>query len=77
MIFIGRILCKCNRPLITNEGVHIGKIAHIEGEKPNSARFNENQSNEQRSGFDNLIVVCGNCHDEIDKGNIQKFSVNI
>ncbi|MHC5229203.1 hypothetical protein ACYSNW_13050 [Enterococcus sp. LJL99] len=66
---------KCKNPLITREGVYIGKIAHIEGEKPNSARFNKKQSEEQKSGFDNLIVVCGNCHDEIDKGDIQEYSV--
>jgi hypothetical protein len=56
----------CDEPLMRANGVLVGKIAHIEGAMPGSARFRESMSNEERRAFSNLILVCGNHHDEID-----------
>lgn len=47
----------CTNP-IHSDGEMLGQIAHIEGRKFGSARFNAAQSPEERNGHDNLIAVC-------------------
>lgn len=41
-------------------------MAHIKGEKSNSARYDSNMTDAERNGHDNLILVCPNCHKIID-----------
>ncbi len=41
-------------------------VAHIRGDKPGSARFDPSMTDEERQHFDNLMVVCPNCHILID-----------
>ena len=48
------------------DGVMVGEIAHIEGALPTSARFNPDMTNEQRRGYDNLLLMCGTDHTIID-----------
>ena len=43
-----------------------GKICHIEGRKKGSARYNPNQSYEERRTFENLVIMCPVHHDVID-----------
>lgn len=61
-------LCKCE---LIREGedsklFHIGKIAHIEGEKPGSARYNINSDDKYRNSPKNLMLACPTHHEEID-----------
>ena len=49
----------------------LGKICHIKGSKPGSARYDEHQSNEERHSFGNLIALCGKYHDIIDDNEDQ------
>jgi tetratricopeptide (TPR) repeat protein len=51
---------------MTADGVMVGEILHIEGVLPTSARFNPNMTNEQRRGYDNLLLMCGTDHTIID-----------
>jgi hypothetical protein len=44
----------------------VGKVCHIKGAKPGSARYDAQQSAAKRHGFDNLILMCGRHHDVID-----------
>lgn len=44
----------------------IGKNAHIEGEKPGSARYNPNLNYPEKNAYENLILLCPTCHDKID-----------
>jgi len=44
----------------------IGKIAHIDGENEGSARFTTELSLSKRNSPDNLMLLCGTHHDEID-----------
>jgi len=44
----------------------IGKIAHIKGEKPKAERYDPNMTPEERNSYENLILVCGDCHTKID-----------
>lgn len=48
-------------------GVHVGEIAHIEAEKPGGARYNSNQPDADRFGYENLILLCPNHHTLMDK----------
>lgn len=61
----------CNGPLIDSRGVLVGEIAHIEGALPASARFNRQMSNEERRGYENLILMCGTDHKKIDSDKTQ------
>jgi hypothetical protein len=54
-------------PQINSEkSINIGVAAHIEGAAPNSARYNPNQSKEERSSINNGIWLCQNCAKKID-----------
>ena len=44
----------------------MGKICHIKGARPGSARYDRDQSAVERHGFDNLMLMCGRHHDVID-----------
>ena len=39
-----------------------GKIAHINGAKPGSNRYLPSQADEDRHGFNNLLILCDKCH---------------
>ncbi|AEA46898.1 ABC-three component system protein [Archaeoglobus veneficus] len=45
----------------------IGEMAHIEGLKPGSPRYNPDMTNSERNSYGNLIVLCPTCHTKIDK----------
>lgn len=44
----------------------IGEMAHIKGEKPNSARYDPNMTDDGRRRYSNLILLCPNCHATVD-----------
>lgn len=52
----------------TKEIEKLGEIAHIKGAKPNSNRYDANQTDEQRHGYDNLLILCKKCHREQPDG---------
>jgi hypothetical protein len=56
---------KCAQPIINGSTV-LGKVCHIKGRKPGSARYDAAQSDEDRHGYDNLVLMCGVHHDVID-----------
>ena len=45
---------------------NIGKAAHICAAAENGPRYDPNMTPAQRSGIDNGIWLCGNCHDIVD-----------
>ncbi len=62
----------CDRALTVDGGQQsapavIGEAAHIAGEKPGAARYDESMSDPQRNHCDNLIYLCCNHHTQIDK----------
>jgi len=61
----------CRRPL-AEPGSYgaLGEAAHIEGEKRGTARFNENQPDEERHAAANGIYLCVYCHRRIDRDEI-------
>lgn len=56
---------KCTSPLIDGDKV-VGRICHIKARKKGGPRWDGDQTQEQRHGYDNLILMCGRHHDVID-----------
>lgn len=53
-------------------------IAHIEGLKPGSARYNKASTDRERNKFANLILLCKEDHGQVDsKKNEQEYSVDV
>lgn len=67
----------CERPCIAKDGKSIiSKICHIEAASPEGARYNPNMSDDERRHFDNLILLCDECHTIIDnKENEAEYPV--
>lgn len=56
----------CNLPILDHEGTLIGDIAHIQGVMPDSARFNDQMTNEDRRHASNLVLLCKPHHASVD-----------
>lgn len=62
---------KCSTPLIDPAtGSVVGEICHVCGDKPGAARYDATQTNEQRQGFDNLILLCNIHHKIVDDDEV-------
>ncbi len=56
----------CTNPLFDKNGALIANVCHIAGDKPGAKRYDPLQTEEQRQGFNNPIVLCANHHRVID-----------
>jgi hypothetical protein len=65
----------CDSKIIDEFESVIGEISHIQGDKPNSARYNYKMSNKERNNYKNLILLCPTHHTTIDK-NPQFYTVS-
>lgn len=63
----------CKEKIVDDNHKIVGELAHIEGAKKGSARYNEIQTDNERNGYDNLIYLCRKHHREIDN-NPSKYS---
>lgn len=54
----------------------LGKICHIKGSRPKSARYDKNQLDKDRHSFNNLIALCAKHHDLIDD-NEDRYTVEV
>jgi hypothetical protein len=60
----------CHLPLFADTGsnqVLIGEIAHICAAQDRGPRANASLSKAERGSFENLILLCANCHTKIDR----------
>lgn len=61
----------CNKYLFhdfeKNKSIHFSEIAHIISASKKGPRANEELTAEEKGGYDNLIILCSNCHALIDK----------
>ncbi len=53
---------ECHNLMVNDDGTFIGQVCHIEGAEEGGERFNENQSNEDRRAFENLMLMCYEHH---------------
>lgn len=56
---------KCSQPLV-HEGKVTGRICHVRAASPGGPRFDANQGDNERHGFENLLLLCPIHHDVID-----------
>ena len=68
---LSRNLCffpGCEQKLTDPEWQQVkGQIAHICGENSRSARYDPTQSESDRQGYANLMLLCPNHHTEVDR----------
>jgi hypothetical protein len=57
----------CHSRIIAESGSVTGKICHIKAKQPLGPRYDPNQSDEDRNAASNLILLCAQHHDIIDK----------
>jgi len=59
---------ECGIELVPEKRVDrvIGEQAHIKGEKPTAARYDPNQSPEERGSYENRILLCPTHHATVD-----------
>lgn len=69
----------CDNRFIARDGQSIvSKICHIEAASSEGPRFNPNMTDDERRDFNNLILLCDECHTIIDnKENEDKFPVKL
>lgn len=69
----------CPRALIARDKESIvSKICHIEAANPKGPRYNPSMSDDDRRHFNNLILLCDECHIIIDnKDNESKYPVQL
>jgi len=56
----------CLTPLFTLKDEIIGEICHIKARSKDGPRFDKTQTDAERHGFDNLILLCRNHHKIVD-----------
>jgi hypothetical protein len=65
----------CHSALIDpNSGKVIGEICHIKANRAGGPRYDQNQTEEERQGFDNLLILCPNHHEIID-ADVEAYTV--
>lgn len=61
-----------------DEKTIIAKICHIEAASSKGPRYNTNMTDDERRDYDNLILLCDECHSIIDnKDNENKYPVDL
>ncbi len=63
----------CVQALVNQKNQFIGQICHIEAAMPGGERYNENQTNEQRRRYENLILLCYPHH--IESNDVDVYTV--
>lgn len=54
----------CNHRIINENHKLVGELCHIEAYSPDGPRYNEQQSDIERNGYDNLVLMCHKHHNE-------------
>lgn len=69
----------CTNLLIARDEISIvSKICHIEAASKGGARYNPDMNDDDRRAYENLILLCDECHTIIDnKENEAKYSRNL
>ena len=65
----------CRQHLVDGDQNLIGQVCHIEAAEEGGERYNPSQTDEERAGFDNLVLFCANHH--IVTNDVNKYTVGI
>lgn len=57
---------QCQTAIVQPSGTVTGKICHINARNPKGPRYERNQTDAERHGFNNLILLCSVHHDIVD-----------
>lgn len=57
---------QCDVRLLNANDDWVGEIAHIRGVRPTAARFDKSMTNEERRGYENLLLLCPTHHTQVD-----------
>ncbi|MCG2699640.1 hypothetical protein L6274_01080 [Candidatus Parcubacteria bacterium] len=63
----------CDQNLIDKHGNIFAQICHIEAAEQGGERHNQNQTDEERRSFENLVLLCANHH--IESNNVEIWTV--
>lgn len=66
----------CQLPIIESAGTVTGEICHIRARSTGGPRYDSAQSDTERNGFDNLVLLCRAHHKVIDS-QIDIYSVDV
>lgn len=64
----------CKNRIINSKNQLIGEVCHIEAAEEGGERYNQNQTDEERRHYDNLILLCHEHHIETD--NVEEYTVD-
>lgn len=62
----------CTAPLINEKNQFVAQVCHIEAAEPGGERYNPSQTDEDRRGYDNLLILCYPHHVETD--DVKQYS---
>ena len=59
----------CTHPICNEDGEYVAELTHIEAASPGGSRHNPDQSDDERRGYGNLMLLChrhhGETHDDV------------
>ena len=61
----------CDHPLVNQKNQFISQVCHIESAKPGGERYNPHSTDEERRGYDNLVLLCYAHH--IETNDVSAF----
>lgn len=66
----------CTNPIFEDDGQLTGECCHIKAYSPGGPRYDASQTDEERNGVDNLMLMCSRHHAIVDK-NEEKYMVEV
>lgn len=66
----------CKTPIVEPSGTVTGEIAHIRAANKNGPRYDVSQTDEERSSYANLILICSRHHTIIDT-EVSEFPIEL
>lgn len=66
----------CSFPIVEESGTVLGIICHIKARNKNGPRYDALQTDKERHGFDNLMLMCGG-HSKLIDSDPDRFTVEM
>lgn len=60
---------ECEHPIFDDNGVYVAELCHIKGANKGGQRYDENQDDEERRAYNNLLFLCHRHHKVTDDEN--------